>query len=148
MITKFSIDTNLLFYALNSEAGEHEKAKKFVDFLSSSSEVVIAELVLVELYILLRNTNIFSTVLSPDEATDIIQRFRSNPRWQLVENAPVMHEVWDKAKHGSFARRKIFDVRLALTLKHHGVTHFATANTKDFEGLGFERVWNPLLEEI
>jgi len=25
-----------------------------------------------------------------------------------------------------------------------GVTEFATVNTKDFEGLGFRRVWNPL----
>ena len=148
MITKVSIDTNLLFYALNSEAAEHEEAKKFVDFLTSSSDVVMVELVLVELYVLLRNPKIFTTVFSADEAADIIQRFRSNPRWQLVENAPIMHEVWDKARHDSFARRKIFDVRLALTLKHHGVTHFATANTKDFEDLGFERVWNPLVEEM
>jgi len=25
-----------------------------------------------------------------------------------------------------------------------GVTEFATANLKDFFGLGFDRVWNPL----
>ncbi|MFM8358316.1 MAG: hypothetical protein ACKOET_07130 [Verrucomicrobiota bacterium] len=30
-------------------------------------------------------------------------------------------------------------------LRHDGVTEFATANVKDFEGFGFERVWNPLL---
>lgn len=34
--------------------------------------------------------------------------------------------------------------RLALTLRHHGVTEFVTANVKDFEGFGFTRVWNPL----
>lgn len=46
-----------------------------------------------------------------------------------------------------FAFRKIVDIRLGLTLKSHGVTHFATANVKDFQGLGFEKVWNPLTEE-
>jgi len=25
-----------------------------------------------------------------------------------------------------------------------GVTEFATLNVKDFQGLGFQRVWNPL----
>jgi hypothetical protein len=32
-----------------------------------------------------------------------------------------------------------------LTLRQCGVTHFATANVKDFEGWGFEKVWNPLI---
>ena len=46
----------------------------------------------------------------------------------------------------SFAEvvRRIIDVRLALTLHHAVVTEFATSNPKDFEGLGFQRVWNPL----
>ena len=38
----------------------------------------------------------------------------------------------------------VFDARLALTLRHHGVTAFATANEKDFQEFGFERLWNPL----
>jgi predicted nucleic acid-binding protein len=44
-----------------------------------------------------------------------------------------------------FGIRRIVDARLALTLRHHGVTVFATSNVKDFEGFGFTRVWNPLL---
>jgi hypothetical protein len=31
---------------------------------------------------------------------------------------------------------------LALWLRRQGVTEFATANVKDFEGFGFDRVWN------
>jgi hypothetical protein len=38
----------------------------------------------------------------------------------------------------------IFDTRLALTLRHHGVTDFATGNLKHFDGFGFARLWNPL----
>ena len=40
--------------------------------------------------------------------------------------------------------RMIIKQRDALTLRHHCVTHFATANEKHFEGFGFERVWSPL----
>jgi hypothetical protein len=32
----------------------------------------------------------------------------------------------------------------ALTLTAQGVDDFATVNVKDFTGLGFRRVWNPL----
>jgi predicted nucleic acid-binding protein len=39
----------------------------------------------------------------------------------------------------------IFDARLALTLRHHGVTEFATRNENHFAGFGFTRLWNPLL---
>ena len=42
------------------------------------------------------------------------------------------------------AYRRVYDHRLALTLCQHGVTEFATANVRDFEGLGLGRVWNPL----
>ena len=38
----------------------------------------------------------------------------------------------------------IYDIRLALTLRHYRVTHFATANAKHFQGFGFDKVWNPL----
>ena len=86
--------------------------------------------------------------MSAKEAAGVIQRFRKNPKWLVAENAPVMSEVWKKAAERDFARRRLFDVRLALTLQHHGVTHFATANVKDFEGLGFEKVWNPLEDEV
>ena len=57
-----------------------------------------------------------------------------------------MPEVWPAAAGPGFARRRIYDARLALTLRHHGVAEFATANVKDFEGFGFTRVWNPLTE--
>ena len=52
--------------------------------------------------------------------------------------------MWEHANEADFAFRRIIDARLALTLRHHGVTEFATTNVKDFEGFGFRRVWNPL----
>jgi len=44
----------------------------------------------------------------------------------------------------NIAFRRIIDTRLGLTLLHHGVSEFATTNKKDFAGLGFQRLWNPL----
>ena len=137
-----SIDTNLLVYAQNTHAVQHDAARAFVTHCRNR-EIVICELVLVELYLVLRSAAIVSRPLGATEAADICMRYRNNPRWRLVEGAPVMGDVWQRARHARFARRKIIDTRLALTLLHHGVTEFATANTRHFEEFGFSRVWNP-----
>ena len=56
-----------------------------------------------------------------------------------------MAAVWRLAAKKDFAFRRIIDARLALTLRHHGVIDFATSNVKDFDGFGFEKVFNPLI---
>jgi hypothetical protein len=74
----------------------------------------------------------------------VVTAYLDAPNVSRIENANVMDAVWELAGDRDFARRRIFDARLALTLRHGGVTHFATTNVKDFEGWGFEKVWNPL----
>lgn len=44
-------------------------------------------------------------------------------------------------------RRRLFDARLALTLRHRGVHEFATRNVNDFSDFGFSRVWDPLTSD-
>jgi predicted nucleic acid-binding protein len=69
---------------------------------------------------------------------------RENPAWGLLDYpGTLMNRVWKEAARIEACRR-IYDVRLAFTLRHYGVTEFATANIKDFKDFGFERVWNPL----
>lgn len=139
------IDTNILAYARLARSPWHGKAKSFLEAVADDTNVVISEQVLVELYLLLRNDKIISPPLSAEAAVRECALFRSHPRWQLVDSADVMDKVWPLAAARNFPRRKIFDVRLSKTLQSHGVTRFATANTKDFENLGFEEVWNPLI---
>ena len=139
-----SMDTNILLYAQNSDCSENARALDFLSGLKMRSDVVICELVLVELYALLRNPAIFARPMGARDAAALCQHYRQNPNWRLVENASIMDDVWKSAERASFPRRRIFDARIGFTLRHHGVTEFATANTKDFEGMGFLRVWNPL----
>ena len=139
------IDTNILAYARLARSPWHGKAKSFLDEVTDDTEVVISEQVLIELYLLLRNEKIISPPLSAEAAVRECALFRSHPRWRLVDSADVMDQVWLLAAARNFPRCKIFDVRLAKSLQSHGVTRFATANVKDFENLGFERVWNPLI---
>lgn len=103
---------------------------------------------LIELYVLLRNPSVLKSPLDPAEAASIIQTFRQHPTWRLIDypgdTSAVMTEVWRFAAQPSVGRRVVFDARLGLTLRHHGVTEFATRNDAHFAGFGFARVWNPL----
>lgn len=140
-------DTNLAVHAANRASDRHVRAYDFIVGLGGRSDVVVAELMLVELYLKLRNKKIFPKPLSAAQAVAVCQVYRNNRAWMLVEHAPVMDEVWRLALARAFAFRRIIDVRLALTLRHHGVSEFATTNVKDFKDVGFDRVWNPLDEE-
>lgn len=58
-----------------------------------------------------------------------------------------MNEVWVLAATPRIARRRLFDARLALTLRHHGVDEFATRNLNGFTDFGFSRVWDPITSD-
>ena len=85
--------------------------------------------------------------LQAPAAVEVVQSYRRHPRWMLLgfdPDSPALHdELWPLAARARFARRRIYDARLALSLRRQGVTEFATANVKDFSGFGFDRVWNP-----
>jgi uncharacterized protein len=139
-----SIDTNIFLYAQNTDCTEHEAAFAFVSDCGARDDVAVCELVLVELYLLLRNPAVLKRPLPAEVAADVCMIYRTNPHWRLIEQAPVMDRVWQLARQPGFARRRIFDARIALTLLHHGVTELATANVRDFEGFGFAGVWSPV----
>jgi predicted nucleic acid-binding protein len=143
-----SIDTNILLPAVNPDHPDHSRAVSFVGSLEDNDAVIISELVLVELYGLLRNPAVFPKPLTASAAVDVCEGFRQHPHWQLVGFPPdsrVFHDqYWPGLRGNNFARRRAYDFRIALSLTLQGVTEFATVNLKDFEGFGFNRVWNPL----
>lgn len=142
-----SIDTNLLFYAYNSDSPPHQAAFEWLSSLAAREDIVISEFVLVEFYCLLRNPSVLKSPLSAPEAHEVIETYRKHPTWRLVgfpqESRTLHNRLWENTNRPDFAFRKIYDVRTALSLQHHGVTEFATRNVKDFQNLGFQRVWDP-----
>ena len=143
-----AIDTNILYYALLEESDLHPAARQFLESKKGSDDVVISELVLVELYRLLRNPVLSARPLSSRAAVDVINSFRLHPKWRVAgfpADGRLLHDkLWQKAADPGFAYRRIYDARLALSLAAFGVDSVATANVRDFEGFGFKRVWNPL----
>ena len=139
-----SFDTNIAVHAANTTSPLHQRAYDFIASLGARGDVGVCELMLVELYLKLRNERIFTTPMTASQAAAVCQTYRRNRSWMLIDSAPVMQEVWRLSSGRAFAFRRIIDARLALTLIHHGVQEFATTNLKDFQGFGFGRMWNPL----
>ena len=143
-----SIDANLLLFCYSEASPQHAKARQFLESLSGNDEVALSEFVLAELYLLLRNPAVLTKPLSAPDAVAVIQTFRRHPCWKVLGFPPTSRELhadlWKRVAAPGIARRRIYDTRTALALQAFGVTDFATANIKDFEGLGFAKVWNPI----
>lgn len=146
-----SIDTDILLHAFNEDSPSHAAAYAWLTSIQDQEDVAISEFILAELYGLLRNPAVLKHPLDAEEAVEVIQTYRSHPRWRLigftVESRPLHDALWQKARRKDFAFRRLYDARSALTMTAQGVTEFATVNAKDYEGLGFRKVWNPLQSE-
>lgn len=144
-----SIDTNILFHAFNEDSPSHRAAYGWLTSIQNEEDVAISEFILAELYGLLRNPAVLKHPLDADEAVEVIQTYRRHPRWRLigftVESRPLHDALWEKARRKDFAFRRLYDARSALAMTAQGVTEFATVNVRDYEGLGFRKVWNPLV---
>ena len=142
-----SFDSNILLYAFSQASPFHEVARDFLVELTPRDDVAVSELVLVELYTLLRNPAVLIRPLSAAAAVEVVQSYRRHPRWMLFgfdpDSVALHDELWTMAAETLFGRRRIYDARLALSLRGQGVTDFATADPKDFGDFGFARVWNP-----
>lgn len=143
-----SLDSNLLLYTYSQASPYHRRARDFVEALAPRSDVAVSEFVLVEFYTLLRNPAVLVNPLEPAEAVDVVESYRRHPHWMVLgcdpDSVGLHDELWSFAAGRAFARRRIYDARLAFSLRRQGVSEFATANVNDFEGFGISRVWNPL----
>jgi predicted nucleic acid-binding protein len=145
-----SLDTNILLPAVDVENTAHPAAATFLHSLQDRDDIAISEFILLELYGLLRNPAVLARPLTAPKAAEVCAAFRAHPRWQLIGFPPdslsLHHDLWQRLHEKGLARRRAYDLRTALAMLRNGVTEFATVNVKDFEGVGFQRVWNPLPE--
>lgn len=145
---RLAFDTNVLFYAVSEDSPFHAAASRFLASIEADDGVALSELVLIELYRLLRNPVVNERPLGAGPAAEVIETYRRHPHWLLValpvEQRRLHDRLWQLAARNRFPYRRVYDARLALSLIQQGVTEFATVNVKDFQDLGFRRVWSPL----
>lgn len=139
-----SCDTNILLYSLNSSCPEFENSKEFIESNLKNNNFCICELVLLELYVLLRSPKILKKPFESKDAVEVCQQFKKNPNWRVIDYAPeTASSLWLFARRKNSNFSSIFDARLALTLIHHGIREFATRNTKDFKDFDLKLI-NPI----
>ena len=143
-----AFDTNLLFPFVVSDHREHERVRTWVRSLEGRDDVACSEFALVELYGLLRQPAVMRRPLDAGAAAAVCGALRGHPRWRLLgfpaDSASLHRSLWKEAASPGFGKRRIYDARMALCLIAQGVREFVTVNEKDFAGLGFRRVFNPL----
>jgi predicted nucleic acid-binding protein len=146
MTTMLTADTNLFIHAADPDSPRHEEARGFFAGLGDfEDEFVLCELILIELYMQLRNPAIFRKPYSAKESASYCDALKQNPNWRCVDYDPLVSpNLWKWAAQTKAGFRQMIDARIAYTLLHHGVTRFATANIKHFKPFGFAEVWNPL----
>ena len=77
-----SADTNLFLYAANPDSPYQPDATGFfADLTRKGTEFVVCELVLVEIYMQLRNPAVLRKPLNSGDASDFCGRLRANPSW-------------------------------------------------------------------
>ena len=141
----YSCDTNIFIYYLDESCQEHARAKKYFSGIVDNRDFIICDLVLVELFILLQNKNVFKSPYDIESARELCLRLRSNPNWRVLEySIGTMEPTWQILEKHSGQAHKIFDYRLGYTLLKSGVTNFATRNVNDFSEIGFKKLYNPI----
>lgn len=141
-----SIDTNILYYATNADCPEHGAAMEVLGRARrDASDWILADQVLFEYYRLVRNPRVLESPLGAPAAARFVDFFRRSLGARHCAYEPrLFGAVMERARAAEFPARRIFDLVLAETLKHHGVTRFYTHNPKDFEELGYFEVIDPI----
>ena len=141
-----SCDTNILVLAYNESSPEQPAAFSFLEENLRNRDFAISELVLTELYVVLRSSAVLPQPMNGPEAVEVVSEIRANRYWTILKGTiDVSDRVWKKAKEVDFPRRAIFDARIAYSLSADGVKRFATKNVKDFARFDTFEVFDPLI---
>lgn len=141
-----SLDTNILVYAADENAAEHEAANVVMNkMLTNPEEWILSDQVLFEFYRALRNSRIFRYPLDAYEASLRI-RFLQNECGiaRCCYDLDQWNEVFSHLAKNETPSARTHDIVLGVTLKANGVQQFFTRNTKDFHSIGFPALINPI----
>ena len=134
-----SIDAGILYAAVNARSPRFKAARALVERLSASTEVVVAEQVLIQLYGALRQAG-------TAEAARVIRFIRRNRNWRVVDvqsGRVQMNAVWDAVFANGEDLATIRRRRLIATLRQNGVPTVYTDEAAAYRALGFDVATDP-----
>lgn len=139
------VDTNILLYAINTEALQHETARPYLDALLKSGDPWC--LTWVNIYEFLSyatHPRCVSRPLSPKRAWDVVRLILAHPRLELLVETEKHPSVLEHILENSGNARGAFfhDCHIAALMQEHDVPAIATADT-DFHKFRFLKVIDP-----
>jgi toxin-antitoxin system PIN domain toxin len=140
------IDTNILLYAVNRDAAEHEAAKRFLLRAGSSPEQwYLTDGILYEFLRVATHQKVFAQPLAWREAVEFLRPLANSPRFRLLtageQHFAILEETLASLTHP--AGNLFFDVRTAVLMREHGVREIYTTDT-DFLQFPELKAINPL----
>ncbi len=142
----FVVDTNILLYAINPGAPEHQQAATEIARYRSGTELwFLTWGVVYEFLRVGTHRAVFPRPLTLQQAWSWIETLRSSPACRMLFETERHHEILHEltARHPRLAGNPVHDLHTAALMLEHGVTEIRTADT-DFHQFPFIRVVNPL----
>ncbi len=140
------IDTNVLLYAANADAAEHEVARTFLTRAGTSSEPwYFTEGILYEFLRVSTHARVFSRPLIWREGIEFLEPFLESSHFHVLTAGErhwvLLREVLAEITHP--AGNLLFDVRTVVLMQEHGIRKIYTTDTDFLQFPGLE-VINPL----
>lgn len=141
------IDTNILIYAVNTDAPEHQRARMVLDAQRRTRGLwFLTWGIVYEFLRVSTHRGVFAKPLTITAAMEWIDVLRSSPSCRMLSETERHAEVVQELvrRHPRLAGNPVHDLHTAALMLEHGVTTLFTADT-DFHQFPFLKVANPLL---
>jgi len=127
-------DTNILVYAVNLDASQHEACRAMVEAgFSGDLPMVLVPQVLLEVYAILSDPRRVDHPLSPVEAWSQIEAYRAGLS-VLDFGGKSLDALAALVGTRLPVAQDIFDAALVAQMRAHGVATLCTYDTRDFQG--------------
>ncbi len=143
----FVVDTNILLYAANPGATEHDGARAALEAYRRDGGLwFLTWGIIYEFLRVSTHRRVFPRPLTLASALEWVDAVRAGGRCQVLaetERHPYILEELS-ARHPRLAGNPVHDLHTATLMLEHGVSEIRTADT-DFHQFKFLRVTNPLV---
>jgi toxin-antitoxin system PIN domain toxin len=136
----FTIDANILLYAVNKDSLFHVQAKSFIESCAENGKTWHLSWAVIHTFIRIStHPKIMSTPLAPEEAVSVIEQILNLPNVQTMgDNEQGFWEIYkEEIKTAHLRGNQISDAIIVATMKAYGIR---TIYTKDRDFLRFRGI--------
>ena len=142
----FVVDTNVLIYAADADAPEHERCRALVDeWRARNAAWYLTWNVCYEFLRVVTHPRVFRRPMTGREAHAFLRAVRTSPALTMLlpteRHASVLADTLEELPHA--AGNLMHDVQTAVLMREHGIRRIYTRDT-DFHRFEFLEVVDPM----